>query len=260
MGVILQISYGASSYTLSNKLLYPSFLRTVPTNKDEMDLIVMFIQRFGWNWVAFIGTQGDEYSQNGLDLFRQTIQNTNICLAYLHEFGKTSNYEEVLRKIDSLGINVIVVFTLEDNARDLIKSAIKIKIKGKVWIAGDAWSMDQELSTTPGIEKVGTIFGITQTVLNLPGFRDFVYKSRFTGGAHDFVDDADSSLQDTCNQACQNCTSLSTDEIMNENPTFSFGVYSAVYALAYALHGALSCGEVGCSEDQDIPPYLVSIL
>ncbi|XP_036433933.1 taste receptor type 1 member 1-like [Colossoma macropomum] len=251
MDFIPMISYGASSFTLSNKLVYPSFLRTVPTNKDIIGLIIQIIKNFGWNWVAFIGSQDDEYSRNGLELFREYIQDTGICLANLYALEKKSNYEDVLRKIDSLSINVIIVFTLEDYARNVIKTAIKINIKGKVWIAGDTWSMDQELSTTPGIEKIGTVFGVTDRTLSLPGFTDFVYKSRFKGEADEC------SVGETCNQACENCTSLNTEKVINVNPTYSFTVYTAVYAIAHALHDALNCSDVGCSTVQDIPSYLL---
>uniref|UniRef100_A0AAR2JXH2 Receptor ligand binding region domain-containing protein n=1 Tax=Pygocentrus nattereri TaxID=42514 RepID=A0AAR2JXH2_PYGNA len=255
MDLIPMISYGASSSTLSNKLVYPSFLRTVPTNKDIIGLIIQIINNFGWNWVAFIGSQDDEYSRNGLELFREYIQDTNICLASLYALQKNSNFEDVLRKIDSLSINVIILFMLEDYARDVIKTAIKINIEGKVWIAGDTWSMDRELSTTPGIEKIGTVFGVTDRTLSLPGFADFVYKSRFKGETDECVNC--SSVGETCNQACENCTSLNVEKLIHVNPTYSFSIYTAVYAIAHALHVALNCSKVGCSKVQDIPPYLL---
>ncbi|KAL7884314.1 hypothetical protein AOLI_G00070840 [Acnodon oligacanthus] len=253
--LIPMISYGASSFTLSNKLVYPSFLRTVPTNKDIIGLIIQIIKNFGWNWVAFIGSQDDEYSRNGLELFREYIQDTSICLASLYALKKKSNFEDVLRKIDSLSINVIIVFMLEDYAREVIKAAIKINLKGKVWIAGDTWSMDQQLSTTPGIEKIGTVFGVTDRTLSLPGFTDFVYKSRFKSEADECVNC--SSVGETCNQACENCTSLSVEKVINVNPTYSFTIYAAVYTFAHALHVALNCSKVGCSKVQDIPSYLL---
>ncbi|XP_072538356.1 taste receptor type 1 member 1-like isoform X2 [Salminus brasiliensis] len=257
MDLIPMISYGSSSYTLSNKLIYPSFLRTVPTNKDEIQFIVQIILQFGWNWVAFIGSK-NEYSRNGLDLFRKTIQNTSICLAFLHELDGKSNIEDILHKIDSLSIKVIIVFTLEDYARDLLTTAIKINTRQKVWIAGDAWSMDLGLAAQPGIEKVGTIFGITEKMLSLPGFEDFVYRSRFKGEAEEnCVNCEDGAAGQTCNQVCRNCTSLKAEKVVNNNPTFSFTVYSAVYTLAHALHSVLNCSKVGCSKVQHVPPYML---
>ncbi|XP_076845099.1 taste receptor type 1 member 1-like [Brachyhypopomus gauderio] len=255
MDLIPMISYAASSSTLSNKLLYPSFLRTIPTNNNEIQLIIQLIQWFGWNWVAFIGSN-DEYSQNGLELFRQNINGAGICLAYTIELDTDSNNEEILQKIDALSINVIIVFTLEDFARDLIRAAIKINIQNKVWIAGDAWSMDNELSGVPGIGQIGTIFGVSELTVNLKGFEDFVYQSRLTE-SEDCGSYQDRPAGATCNQACENCTSLSPEAILKESPAFSFAIYSAVYTLAHALHHALNCSALGCGTVRNIPPNLL---
>ncbi|XP_062854597.1 taste receptor type 1 member 1-like [Trichomycterus rosablanca] len=253
MDLIPMISYASSSYTLSNKWTYPSFLRTVPTNQAQILLIIQFIQYFGWNWVAFIGSK-DEYSQNGLELFRKNINDTNICLAFVYELSRKSNYAEILNKIDSLSINIVIVFTLEDSAREFIKTAVKINMRDKVWIAGDAWSMDQDLSTFPGIGRIGAIFGVTEMTLSLPGFDDFVYQTRDSDRNDDCLSCEGGSR---CNQVCENCTSLNPNDIIKENPTFSFAIQSAVHSLAHALHQVLNCSVAGCDPPREIPPYLI---
>ncbi|KAF7695056.1 hypothetical protein HF521_006779 [Silurus meridionalis] len=253
MDLIPMISYASSSYDLSNKWVYPSFLRTVPTNQDLIMVIIKLIQQFGWNWVAFISSN-DAYSQNGLDLFRSNIKDTSICLAYFYELNSASNYSEVLNKIDSLSINVIIVFTQELPAQELVKTAIRINIRDKVWIAGDTWSMDEALSSYPGIEQIGTIFGVTATTLNLPGFDNFVYQTRLSGENDDCVNCKDGKK---CNQVCENCTMLKAEDIINQNPTYSFSIQAAVHAFAHALHQALNCSMGACNTSQDIQPYVL---
>ncbi|KAL1269282.1 hypothetical protein QQF64_031571, partial [Cirrhinus molitorella] len=54
MDLIPMVNYGAASYALSDKLKYPSFVRTIPSNKDLVEMIIHIIRWFGWNWVAFI--------------------------------------------------------------------------------------------------------------------------------------------------------------------------------------------------------------
>ncbi|XP_017322619.1 taste receptor type 1 member 1 [Ictalurus punctatus] len=253
MDLIPMISYASSSYSLSNKWVYPSFLRTVPTNQDLIMVIIKLIQQFGWNWVAFISSN-DAYSQNGLELFISNIKDTSICLAFFYELNSKSNYSDVLNKIDSLSINVIIVFTQALPARQFVKTAIRINIRDKVWIAGDTWSMDEELISYPGIEQIGTIFGVTATTLSLPGFDDFVYQTRLVGENDDCVNCEDG---ETCNQVCENCTSLNAEDIISQNPTYSFSIQAAVYAFAYALHQALNCSMTGCDPPRDIPPYVL---
>ncbi|KAF5907261.1 taste receptor type 1 member 1-like, partial [Clarias magur] len=247
------ISYGASSYDLSDKWLHPSFLRTVPTNQDIIMVIIKLIQQFEWNWVAFISSD-DSYSQNGLKLFRSNIKATSICLAFSYEITLNSNFTDVLKRIESLSINVIVVFTEEGTARALVKTAVKINIRDKVWIAGDAWSMDAELSTWPGIGQIGTIFGITAATQNLPEFDEFVYETRLR-------DENDACVNcegiAKCSQVCDDCMRENAENIIDENPTYSFFIQAAVYTFAYALHHMLNCSMTRCNPAQDIPPYVL---
>ncbi|XP_062854596.1 taste receptor type 1 member 1-like [Trichomycterus rosablanca] len=253
MDLIPVISYASSSYTLSNKWVYPSFLRTVPTNQDIIQIMIHLILRFRWNWVAFVSSR-DEYSRNGLELFRKNIKDTDICLAFFYELTRQSNYAEVLNKIDSLSINVIIVFTLENFARDFVRTAVNINMRGKVWIAGDTWSMDQELSTLPGIGQIGTIFGVTETTLSIPGFDDFVYQTRDSNNNDDCLKCKDTRK---CNQVCEKCKALNPKDIIKENPTYSFAIQSAVYTYAHALHQVLNCSNQGCNLSKNIPPHIL---
>ncbi len=102
------MNYGASSYALSNKRQHPTFIRTMPSNKDMIEMIIHIIRWFGWNWVAFLGSQ-DDYSEDGLRMFNKYINNTGICLAYQEAFSQRANYSLTLTKIYMLNINVIVV-------------------------------------------------------------------------------------------------------------------------------------------------------
>ncbi len=128
-----KVNYGASSYALSNKLKYPSFIRTIPSNKNLIEMIIHIIRWFGWNWVAFLGSQ-DYYSEDGLRIFNKYISNTGICLAYQEAFSQRANYSLTLTKIDMVNINVIVVFAVPQYASNIIKSAITNNIRDKVWM------------------------------------------------------------------------------------------------------------------------------
>lgn len=114
--------------------------------------------------------------------------------------------------------------------------------------------MDQELSNVPGIGQIGTILGVTEMTLTLPGFDDFVYQTR---DSNINVDCLSCEGGSSCNQVCENCTSLNSKDIIEENPTFSFAIQSAVYTFAHALHQVLNCSVTGCEPPREIPPYLV---
>nr|XP_055023068.1 taste receptor type 1 member 1-like [Misgurnus anguillicaudatus] len=257
MDLIPLVNYGASSYALSNKLQYPSFIRTIPSNKDLIQMIIQIIKWFGWNWVAFLGGP-DNYSEDGLYLFNKYIHNTSICLAYHKVLSQSANYSLTLKKIDKLNINVIVVFAVPQYAKNIIKAAITNNIRDKVWIASETWSMNQQLPKEPGIEKIGTIIGITERFLSLPGFNDFIYKTKETTEVYS-NDNTESEIHTkTCNQDCDNCSLVTAEEIINEDPTFSFAIYAAIYTIAHALHKVLHCNMNQCNKNTTVKPYMVS--
>ncbi|XP_056585491.1 taste receptor type 1 member 1-like [Triplophysa dalaica] len=256
MDLIPLVNYGATSYTLSDKLHYPSFIRTIPSNKDLIQMMIHIIQWFGWNWVAFL-RDPDSNSEDGLQLFNSYIKNTGICLAYQEVLSQRVNYSLTLQKINRLNINVVVVFTGSQYAKNIIKAAIANNIRNKVWIASETWSMNQQLPKEPGVEKIGTIVGITERFLSLPGFHEFIYKAKGTSEMNTH-DDAESEIQmKTCNQYCDNCSMLTAEDIINEDPTFSFAIYSAIYTIAHALHKVLQCDINECSTNISVKPYML---
>ncbi len=255
-----KVNYGATSYVLSDKLHYPSFVRTIPSNKDQIEMIIHIIQWFGWNWVAFLGSQ-DDYSLDGLKLFNKYISNTGICLAYQECLSINVNYSLTLEKIDKLNINVIVVFALRQYASEIIKAAIANNIQDKVWIASPAWAMNHQLQREPGIRKIGTIIGVRERLLSLPGFNEFVYNKAKGTADTGHNDRAESEVQhknETCNQDCDYCSLMTAEDIINESPTHSFAVYSAVYTIAHALHKVLQCDMNECPKKTIAKPYMVS--
>ncbi|XP_076132099.1 taste receptor type 1 member 1-like [Alosa pseudoharengus] len=247
--LIPMVSYGASSSTLSDKLVYPSFIRTTPSNKNQIELIIHIIKHFGWNWVAFIGSKS-EYSENGFQVFFEMIKNTGICLGYQERLDDKTELNTTFHRIDTLQINVIILFIEELFAEKIITSSEQLNVHNKVWIASDSWSMSNHLLKLQGIKTIGTIIGVTPTVVPLPGFNEFIYQSQHRA---DFVH----SAEDFCNQACDNCSSVSPEDVINENPTYNFPVYSAVYTIAMALHNVLQCNHSGCNYSCTVYPYML---
>lgn len=242
---------------MSNKKLYPSFLRTVPNNKVLVEIIIRIINWFGWNWVAFIGSQ-DDYSRDGLKLFSQALSTYNICLAYQELLDLNSDYSPTLQTLEKHNVKVIVVFSSIDVAKNLIRAAIKNNIRNKVWIAGEGWSMNKQIPNEPGIQNIGKIIGITEKKMDFPGFNQFIYNSR-TNGKY-FMKGNNLPLQTNkriCNQDCNNCTYLNSENIINENPAFSFPIYAAIYTMAQALHKVLQCDENGCIKNMSVYPFMV---
>uniref|UniRef100_A0A3Q3G0Y8 Taste receptor type 1 member 1-like n=2 Tax=Kryptolebias marmoratus TaxID=37003 RepID=A0A3Q3G0Y8_KRYMA len=249
MNLIPMVSYGAASSVFSRKQNFPSFLRTVHPNKDVIEVVFNILKQFSWRWVSFLYSDGD-YGKDGLDLFMDKIKDTDICLAYTKGLTENTDYPQTLKQLEIQRVGVIIVFAPEWTAEALIKAAIKENITNKVWIAGDAWSLHKQLPKEEGIRNIGTVLGVAEPVLTIPGFSDFIYFSK----AESQQENANQGK--FCNQNCD-CSNVTADDIINADPSFNFPVYSAVYAIAHALHTALQCGDGRCSPDITVDPYMV---
>ena len=119
-----QISYRATSDRLSDKQLYPSFLRTVPSDKLQAGAIVQLLLRFEWNWVAVVGS-GEDYGRQGLRLLSTIATDSAICVAYEGLIPVYSDPESeinlILDHITSSKVKVVVVFALAESTAAFFK-------------------------------------------------------------------------------------------------------------------------------------------
>lgn len=210
--------------------------------------IVKILQYFKWHWVAFLYSS-DEYGTDGQKLFIQRIKDTEICLAFTHPLDGTE-YQDIFHNIDSQKINVVVVFAPQWSATPLVQSAIRHNVTDKVWIAGEAWSLNKELPKEKGIRNIGTVIGVSQPIVTIPGLDDFIYSVKKQN-------ERESAEQQFCNQLC-NCSHVTAEDVLAEDPSYGFSVYSAVYATAHALHNVLNCGVGKCDNGMSIYPHVVS--
>lgn len=220
------------------------------SNKDIIEVLITIVQHFNWSWVAFLNSDND-YGTDGQKLFIERIKDTEICMAYTKGLNENTNYSQMFKQIRAQKINVIIVFVPEWTAEVLIDSAIKMNVTNKVWIAGDAWSLNKRLPKEKGIKNIGTVIGLSQPVVTIPGFSNFIYSTKSQN-------QCDNAEQMFCNQV-SNCSSMSAEEILAEDPSFSFAVYSAVYSVAHALHNVLKCGVEKCNGNIRVSPLMVSI-
>ncbi|XP_015233236.1 PREDICTED: taste receptor type 1 member 1-like [Cyprinodon variegatus] len=243
------VSYGAASSALSRKERYPSFLRTVHPNKDVIEVVYRILKNFNWRWVSFLYSDGD-YGKDGLDLFIKKIKDTEICLAYHKGLNENTDHPLLFKQLEAQRVNVIIVFAPEWTAEALIKAAIKQNVTNKVWIAGDAWSLHKQLPKENGIRNVGTVLGVAEPKMDIPGFNDFISSSK---AQSQHVNEDEGTF---CNQICK-CPNVTAEDIIDADPSFSFPVYSAVYAVAHALHNVLQCGTGRCDKTISLQPYMV---
>ncbi|XP_068607817.1 taste receptor type 1 member 1-like [Brachionichthys hirsutus] len=235
------VSYGASSSVFSRKQNFPSFLRTVHPNKDVIEVIVNIVLHFKWRWVAFLNSD-NHFGIDGRGFFIKRIKDTDICLGYTKDLNINTNFHLMFEQIESQRIRAIIVFAPKGIAEALIGSAIRLNVTNKVWIADDGWSLNKKLPKERGIQNIGTIIGVSQPEIKIPGFNNFISSAK---------------RQTHCENEVCNQNGLSAEGIIDADPSFSFPVYSAVYSIAHALHNVLQCGNGRCNHNITVHPHMI---
>ncbi|NWS02066.1 TS1R3 protein, partial [Motacilla alba] len=255
--LIPQVSYGASSEALSNTELYPSFYRTVPSDKNLVEAVVLLLNRFGWNWVAAVASD-DEYGRGAQALFLSVAATDNICIAFeglipteLAEPGAKRQLENTIRLINSTKVNVVVLFAHSVPAQALLEHGIAMGLGKKVWVGSEAWLLSDIAASTPNIQSVGTVLGFVMRTATLPGFREFVAellgsvtREEFCRRSGELSGPENPEALDT---RCRQCGNVTLGDIWPMlGVTAVQPVHVAVYSVAHALHRALGCTSTGC--------------
>ncbi|XP_062043668.1 G-protein coupled receptor family C group 6 member A isoform X3 [Lepus europaeus] len=79
--LIPQVSYESTAEILSDKIRFPSFLRTVPSDFYQTKAMAHLIQKSGWNWIGVITTD-DDYGRLALNTFTNQVAANNVCIAF----------------------------------------------------------------------------------------------------------------------------------------------------------------------------------
>ncbi|XP_066227897.1 G-protein coupled receptor family C group 6 member A isoform X2 [Saccopteryx leptura] len=279
-----QVSYESTAEILSDKIRFPSFLRTVPSDFYQTKAMAHLIQKSGWNWIGIITTD-DDYGRQALNTFVvQTVAN-NVCIAFkevLPAFISDDTIEirinQTLEKIIAEAhVNVIVVFLREFHVFNLFSKAIERNIN-KVWIASDNWSTATKITTIPNVERIGKIVGFTFRKGNISSFQSFLQNLQMFPSDHNkplneyamllsacaHVKDSDLSqcfsnhsqktLFYKANENIERNFSMKNDFLWDYNePGLVHSVQLAVFALGYALRDL--CRARDCQNPNAFQPW-----
>uniref|UniRef100_A0A8C5QTG1 G-protein coupled receptors family 3 profile domain-containing protein n=1 Tax=Leptobrachium leishanense TaxID=445787 RepID=A0A8C5QTG1_9ANUR len=177
--LIPQISPASSAAILSDKVRFPSFLRTVPNDKHQTEAMLKLIKTFRWNWIGLISSD-DDYGRSALDFLHSMFIKEGICTAftqilpsYLKHPDLPGALEATIRTLNKTSANVVVIISKGPIVLKLFKDLIRLNIS-KTWIASDAWSTSKEVSKIANIEKLGTVFGFNFKSNLVPGLADYL--------------------------------------------------------------------------------------
>jgi taste receptor type 1 protein 2 len=233
-------------------------LRTVPSGSHHIEAMVQLMIHFRWNWIVVL-VSNDEYGRDNSQLLNQRLlSGGDICIAFQEVLPtpapnqimtptEQAQLEAILRKLQQTTARVVIVFSPELALRNFFLTVLRWNLTNTVWIASESWSIDPVLHNLTELRHTGTFLGITIQRVPMPGFSEF----RVRGTRDSPPPSSGTSQQTTCNQECDACLNITAS--FNNILTLSgervvYSVYSAVYAVAHALHSLLGCNQTNCAK------------
>ncbi|XP_012609278.1 G-protein coupled receptor family C group 6 member A isoform X2 [Microcebus murinus] len=280
-----QVSYESTAEILSDKIRFPSFLRTVPSDFYQTKAMVHLIQKSGWNWIGIITTD-DDYGRLALNAFAIQTAEKNVCIAFkeiLPAFFSDNTIDirinQTLEKIMAEAqVNVIVVFLRQFHVFNLFNKVIERNIN-KIWIASDNWSTATKITTIPNVKKIGKVVGFAFKKGNMSSFHSFLqnlhmFPSDNNKPLHEcamllsacaYVKDSDLS-QCIFNHSQRTLPHKANKEIIKKNfflrndflwdytePGLIHSIQLAVFALGYAIRDL--CQAQDCQNPNAFQPW-----
>eukprot|EP00079_Xenopus_tropicalis_P013062 XP_002940852.1 PREDICTED: extracellular calcium-sensing receptor-like [Xenopus tropicalis] len=250
-----QISYFATSPVLNDRDLFPSFFRTISNDEYQMRGLAQLIFYFGWTWVGLLADD-DDYGQHGLQMVKEELNNGGACVAFTEYILTGQADRDAPRLVQVLQKSTAkIVIVISSNFVVVVEELLRQNVTGKIFMATEAWAT-LDLLSKPRYQGIltGTIgFAVHNGLMS--NFSKYLRSLRPWKYLHDqfvleFWEQAfackwptDETLAWTGHVTIKACTG-------NENPESveaedyqraSLNVYTAVYAIAWALQNMVNC-------------------
>ncbi|XDV29282.1 hypothetical protein PO909_032419 [Leuciscus waleckii] len=242
------ISHFATCACLSNRKEFPSFFRTIPSDYYQSRALAQLVKHFGWTWVGALSNDND-YGKTGIATFIKAAEEEGVCIEY-------SGIVDIIRTSTS---KVIMAFMSHREIKILVDELYRQNITGLQWIGSDAWITDDSLADSQGHNLLIGSIGFTVRNAQIPGLGPFL-QDEFWENVFQCSLSPNTILR-ACNGS-ENLKYVKHSFTDMSDLRFINNVYTAVYAIAHALHNLLSCKQqqlpfdnATCAQPTTIQPW-----
>lgn len=272
----VKVSHLSTCACLSDKRLYPTFFRTVPSDRFQIIGLVQLIKYFDWNWVGVIYSVG-LYSKKGIAEFTKEANKEGICVEYALIYKKTSQklLDVIVETLRESSSKVVLLFMSLSYTKSFLSKIEKYNITGKQWLGGEAWITQSDLASVERMSILQGAMGFALPQASIPGLGEFLLNLKPSDEPQSAIIKSFWEKFFDCSFSPSNTTTLctGTEDLMTvssdytEVTTFRAenNVYKAVYLVAYALHALLQCQNGSnpttgkpCVSKNEVQPKLVS--
>ncbi|XP_036392200.1 extracellular calcium-sensing receptor-like [Megalops cyprinoides] len=258
------ISHFATCACLSDKIKYPSFLRTIPSDYYQSKALAQLVKHFGWTWVGAIRTD-DDYGNNGMAAFLKAAQQQGVCIEYSEPVFRTYSKEKFLRLIEIIKKStskVIVAFLSHMDMDVLLQELAHHNVTGYQWIGSESWISDSYIAKVEGHHVLSGAIGFSIAKATVTGLKDFLLDVLPLNSSGNVIftkfwetlfgckfPSENSNNHKVCtgtedlNGVDNTYTDLSLMQIFNN-------VYKGVYAVAHTLHEISNCSNANVSNGE----------
>ncbi|XP_073471015.1 vomeronasal type-2 receptor 26-like [Aquarana catesbeiana] len=138
-----QISYWATDYSLSDRLLYPHVFRTIQNDYVHYLAITKLVKYFGWNWVGILLSDNDA-GENEAQILKKHLASQEICVAFekrMTENSATINqWRDTLSKVRCKVLILCGSFT--KNVQEYLSEYTDININSML-ILPPGWTFEE---------------------------------------------------------------------------------------------------------------------
>ena len=243
-----QISYSSTSILLSNREEFGYFYRTVPSDDQQIQVMIDLALHFGWTYISTIHSN-NEYGEPGINELLNLAADKGICIDLdegIDDDFTRSDYVSLANRIFNSTANVIVFFASAHHIEGLFSNMLEIqRMTGQkrrfLWIAGDTWAESSDI-TVPYSEIVAGMWGVIPLTNANPAFFEHVSQLNPSTNKRNpwYIEYYEQYYNCTFNVSCDNTMGSITESPLYRNNTFAQLLIDATFSYAYALDSFLN--------------------
>uniref|UniRef100_A0A3Q1F8B8 G-protein coupled receptors family 3 profile domain-containing protein n=1 Tax=Acanthochromis polyacanthus TaxID=80966 RepID=A0A3Q1F8B8_9TELE len=235
------VSHLSTCACLSDKRQYPTFFRTVPSDRFQIAGLVQLMKYFDWRWLGIIYSPG-LYSEEGTTDFVKYAKKEGICVEYRLPYSKTSKkkFIAITAMLRESSSKVILMFMSFSDAKSFLAKIEAYNITGKQWVGSESWITQADLASVDTKHILHGAIGFALPQASIPGLGDFfdIIKAFWEKFFDCSFSPSNTSTMCTGTEDLRTVSNDYTDVAFFREEN---NVYKAVYLVAYALHALLKC-------------------